>query len=115
MSRTSRLVTVGRECFEVLEGACPDPTDPEGRTARRSQGGWSRVDLKGGAAGSQSPWRRVASCILGRGHRPGDEAMPPKAGPGLQGWEQTSGDWVESTGAGPVSQVGWDRVLDGGS
>lgn len=31
-SRTSGLVTEGRGCFEVLEGACPDPTDPEGRT-----------------------------------------------------------------------------------
>jgi hypothetical protein len=39
--------------------------------------------------------------------------MPPKAGPGLQGWEQTSRDWVESPGAESVSQVGWDRVLDG--
>lgn len=87
MFRTSGLVTVGRGCFEVLEGACPDPTDPESRTGRRSQGGWSRIDLKGGAAGSQSPWRKVASCILGRSHRPGGEAMPPKAGSGLQGWE----------------------------
>jgi hypothetical protein len=60
-SGASGLVTLGRGCFEVLEGACLDPTDPEGRTGRQSQGGWSRIDLKGGAAGSQSPWRRVAS------------------------------------------------------
>lgn len=115
MSGTRGLMTVGRGCVEVLEGACLDPTDPEGRTGRRSQGGWSRIDLKGGAAGSRSPWRRGTSCILGRGYRPGGEAIPPKAGPGLQGWEQTSRDWVESPGAGQVSQVGCDRVLDGGS
>lgn len=91
------------------------PHLPRGQDWAGSQGGWSRIDLKGGAAGSQSPWRRVASCILGRGHRPAGVAMPPKARPGLQGWEQTSGDWVQSPGAGPVSQVGRDRVLDGGS
>lgn len=104
----SGLVSVGRGCFEVLEGACLDPADPEGRTGRRSQSGWLRIDLKGGVAGSRSPWRRVASCILGRGYRPRGEAMPPKAG-------QASRVGSRPPGAGTVSQVGWDRVLDGGS
>lgn len=97
---TSRLVTVGRGCLEVLEGACLDPTDPEGRTGRRSQGGWSRIDLKGGAAGRRSPWRRVASCILGRGHRPGGEAMRRKAGPGHQGGSRPPGTGSSLQGRG---------------
>lgn len=39
--------------FAVLEGACPNPTVLEGRSGRRSQGGWSRVNLEGRAAGGR--------------------------------------------------------------
>lgn len=99
--------------FAVLEGACPNPTVLESRSGRRSQGGWSRVDLEGRAAGGWGPWRRISSCILGWGRRPGSKALPPKAGPAPQVWEQISRHWAESPGVGSVSQVGWEGVLGG--
>lgn len=112
-SGTSGLVAAGPGAFAVLKGACPNPTVLEGRTWRRSQGGWSRVDLEGRAAGGRGPWRRISSGILGWGRLPGSKALSPKAGPAPQVWEQISRHWAESPGAGSVSQVGREGVLGG--
>lgn len=92
VSGTSRLEATGPGGFEVLEGACPGPTDLEGRTGRRPQGGWSRVDLEGGAAGSRGPWGRVASpASWGRGHASRGGARSPGEGADLQELGRVSG------------------------
>lgn len=92
VSGTSRLEATGPGGFEVLEGACPGPGDLEGRTGRRPQGGWSRVDLEGGAAGSRGPWRRVASpASWGRGHASRGGARSPGVGADLQELGRVSG------------------------